>query len=340
MVTQNTIPSNPHILYCCELRNSFSAQVFPNTDIFLLENSSCSQVSEKTCALDGFRSSRYTIKVMKVLLWFGTTTAILILTGILYLLFLKPSNDRNWSPDQKVLSYADIDGDTIKIRNIRNFNYRTTTDYDPSYYDKTFDLKKLKSVWYIVEPFSGYKGAAHTFLSFGFEGDEYVSISVEIRKQVGESFSAVKGLLRQYELMYVIADEKDVVKLRSNYRKDRVFIYPIKTTPDKMRTLFLDMLERTNKLKEKPEFYNTIWSTCTTNIVSHVNKIVPGRVPFRFDILLPANSDRLAHELGLIETNLTLDETRKKFEINERALKYADSPEFSKKIRDTENLAP
>lgn len=271
---------------------------------------------------------------MKIILWLCGIAAILISIGIIYLFSIRPSNDRNWSPDQKTLSYADIDGDTVTVHNIRNFRYRTTADYDPAYYDKTFDLKKLQTVWYVVEPFSGYKGAAHTFLSFGFEGDEYVAISVEIRKEVGESFGAVKGLFRQYELMYVIADERDAVKLRSNYRKDRVFLYPVKTTPEKMRVIFLDMLERANKLKENPEFYNTLFSTCTTNIVSHVNKITPGRVPFRFDILMPANSDRLARELGLIDTDLPLEAARKKFEINARAMKYADSPDFSKKIRE------
>jgi hypothetical protein len=119
-----------------------------------------------------------------------------------------------------------------------------------------------------VEPFSGIPGSAHTLLSFEFENDIFVAISVEIRKEKGESYHPAKGLFDQYELMYVIGDEKDLIKLRANYRKDTVFLYPIKAEVEDIRSLFLDMIARTNKLKEKPEFYNTLTNTCTTNIVA------------------------------------------------------------------------
>lgn len=259
----------------------------------------------------------------------------------LFSLIVRPSLDRDWTKDQKILARATIDGDLAKITNIRNINYRSTTDYDVHYYDQTFDLNKLNSVWYMVEPFTGHgAGAAHTLVSFGFEDGSYVAISVEIRKEMGESFGAVKGLLRQYELVYVIADERDVIKLRSNYRKDQVFLYPIKTTKENMRKLFLSMLERANGLATKPEFYNTLTSTCTTNIVSHVNDIVPDRVPFSFKVLMPAYSDELAYKIGLFETKtpdgktMTLEELRAKYKINEKAEKYAEDPEWSRKIRE------
>jgi len=244
-----------------------------------------------------------------------------------------PSNDRDWAKDQSILPYAKINGDLVSIKNVRNFTYASTTSYTSGYYDKTYDLTKIKKVWYIVEPFSGFVGSAHTFLSFEFEGDQFVSISVEIRKEKGESFSAVKGLFNSYELMYVIADERDVVKLRSNYRKDLVYVYPIKTTQEKTKALFLDMIERTNKLKEQSEFYNTLTSTCTTNIMQHVNKITPQKVPFSYKVLLPSYSDKLAYDLGLIDTTLSFEEARAKYLINDRALKYGNSPDFSVKIR-------
>jgi hypothetical protein len=244
-----------------------------------------------------------------------------------------PANDKEWSVDQRILPFAEFNGDLVTIHNIRNFAYSSTTSYTQHYYDKTFDLRKIKSIDYIVEPFSGYKGAAHTFLSFGFEGDEYVAISVEIRKEKEESFSAVKGLFRQYELMYVVADERDVVKLRTNYRKDDVYMYPAKIAQEKMREIFLDMLTRANKLREKPEFYNTIANNCTTNIVSHVNRIKAGRIPFHISMIFPKHSDRFAYELGLIDTTLPFDEAQKKFHINERAMKYANDPKFSVRIR-------
>lgn len=253
---------------------------------------------------------------------------------IALIILVRPSNDRDWSVDQAILPSVEIYGDMVNIHNIRNFSYASTTSYTPAYYDATYDISKLKRVWFVVEPFSGYVGAAHTFLSFEFEGDRYVSISVEIRKEKGESFSALKGLLRQYELMYVIADERDVVKLRSNYRKDEVFIYPIKADDDEKRALFLDMVHRADTLATKPEFYNTLTNTCTTNIVAHVNKIAPRRVPWDIDILFPANSDRLAYDIGLIDTGLSFDDMRATYLINDRAKKYADAPDFSVKIRE------
>lgn len=262
-----------------------------------------------------------------------TVFLILCLYGVLAI-FTEPSNDRVWNTDQDILPYAKIQGDLVSIHNIRNFLYASTTEYTARYYDKTFDLNKIKRVWYVVEPFSGIPGSAHTFLSFEFEGDQFVSISVEIRKEKGEDYHPIKGLFNAYELMYVIADEQDVIKLRSNYRKDLVYVYPAKTTPEKVRTLFLDMINRANDLKENPEFYNTITNTCTTNIVKHINTITPGRVPFlNLRILLPANSDELAYELGLIDTDLPFEAARTRYFINDRALLYADRKDFSVKIR-------
>lgn len=259
----------------------------------------------------------------------------LVLIYFIFSLIVRPSNDREWNIDQAVLARATFEGDTVSITNIRNITYRSTSDYDVHYYDKTFDLNELESVWFMVEPFTGHgAGAAHTLLSFGFEGGDYVAISVEIRKEKGESFSAIKGLLRQYELTYVIADERDVIKLRSNYRKDKVFLYPVQTTKENARALFVSMLERANKLADEPEFYNTLTSTCTTNIVSHINDLVPGRVPLSLKVLMPAYSDELAYELGLLDNSMTLEQLREKYLINEQAEQYADDPLFSVRIRE------
>ena len=275
--------------------------------------------------------SHFFKKAGKTVLW---SIGLLILAHFIFSLIVRPSLNRDWNIDQAVLARATFNSNLVSISNIRNINYRTTKDYDVRYYDKTFDINKLESVWYMVEPFAGHgAGAAHTLVSFGFEGGDYVSISAEIRKEKGESFSAVKGLLRQYELVYVIADERDVIKLRSNYRKDEVFLYPVRTTKERMRELFISMLKRANKLATEPEFYNTLVSTCTTNIVAHINEIVPGRVPFSFKVLMPAYSDELAYKLGLFDTSMTLEQLREKYRINARAMKYADDPLFSVRIR-------
>lgn len=248
--------------------------------------------------------------------------------------FIKPSNDREWNTDQAILPYADISGSIATIHNIRDFTYASTTSYTPAYYDSVVDISTLKKVYYVVEPFSGFPGSAHTFLSFEFSNNKFLSISVEIRKEKGEKFSAIKGLFNQYELMYVIADERDVIKLRSNYRKDLVYVYPIKTTPEKGQQLFVDMLNRANKLRYKPEFYNSISNTCTTNIVAHINSISPQRIPFSLKVLLPGYSDSFAYDLGLIDTTLSFPQAREKYFINDKAMKYANDPDFSVKIRE------
>ncbi|MES0490455.1 MAG: DUF4105 domain-containing protein [Leptospirales bacterium] len=250
-------------------------------------------------------------------------------------IFIRPSNERDWSTDQAVLPFGVMEENLIHLKNIRNFTYESSTKYEPGYYDKTFDLNSITNVYFIMEPLSSFEGIAHTMLSFEFEGGNFISISVEIRKEKGESFSPISGLFRQYEIMYVIADERDIVKLRSNYRKDPVYLYPGKpSSHENLKKLFLSMIERANELKDHPEFYNTLTNTCTTNIVSHINDITAGRVPFSYKVLLPGYSDELAYKLGLIDTNLPFKKIREYYKINDQALKYADSEDFSIKIRE------
>jgi hypothetical protein len=251
------------------------------------------------------------------------------LIAILVLL-RRPSNVRDWSTDQKILATAAIRGDLVEIRNVRNFRYRSETDFMPAYETRTYDLRKLDSVWFVVERF-GAGGLAHTFLSFGF-GEEYVAISIEIRKEKGETFSPLKGMLRKYELMYVIGDERDLIGLRTNYRKDVVYLYPVKTTREKMRRVFLDMVARANKLAREPEFYNTLTNNCTTNIVRHVNTISPRRIPFSYKVLLPAYSDSLAMDVGLIESRGSLEETRDLHRIDQIAQVTGISGDFSQRV--------
>jgi len=242
-------------------------------------------------------------------------------------------NDRVWSPDMARMPAARFAGSLVHVSNIRHAQYETVDRYTVTWYDRTFDLDRLESVWYMVEPFSGMKGPAHTLVSFGFSGGEYVAISVELRREPGEHFSPLKGMLKQYELMYVVGDERDLIKLRTNYRKDDVYLYPVRATAEQRRTLFVSMLRRANALRERPEFYNTLTNTCTTNIVRHVNEISPRRVPLSFKVLLPGYSDQLAYDLGLIDTDLPFEQARQRYRVNARALQFADSARFSTLIR-------
>lgn len=264
----------------------------------------------------------------------GRFLLMLLALGYLALIvLLRPSNDRDWTPDQERIATAVFNGDSVLVRNVRNARYRSVDDYDVHWEDRLYDLRRLESTWFVVEPFADWRGPAHTFLSFGFGGGEYVAVSVEIRKEKGESFSPLAGLLRQYELVYVIGDERDLIQLRSNHRRDDVHLYRIRATPEKMRALFVSMLERANQVAREPEFYNTLSNTCTSNIVDHVETIAPGRIPFSYKTLLPGYSDDLAYELGLIDTTLSRDQYRAAHRINELALRHADSEDFSEAIR-------
>ncbi len=246
---------------------------------------------------------------------------------------LKPSNERNWNPDQARLPIATIDGERVRIDNVRNAYYRSTSDFDVRWETRYYDLADLETVWFVVEPFGGWRGPAHTFLSFGFAGGDYVAISVEIRKERGESFSPLRGLLREYELMYVVGDERDLIGLRANHRRDAVYLYPVRASAQGRRRLFLDMLARANQLARSPEFYNTLTSTCTSNIVDHIEAIAPGRIGFSPRTVLPAYADDLAYDLGLIDTVLPRERYREAHRINAAAAAHADSPDFSIAIR-------
>ena len=267
-----------------------------------------------------------------------------ILITLVLLLFCawglkRPAGDRNWAEDQAILPWAEIDGNLVRLHNIRNFIYRSLHNSTPGYYDKTFDLGQISSVGYVVEHFSDWKGAAHTLLTFEFETEDapgehdYLAVSVEIRKEKGETFSALEGLLRNYELMYVIADENDVIKLRTNYRKNPVYLFPVNATREQAKALFLDMIRRANKLRRRPEFYNTITNTCTTNIVLHVNRMSPEHIPFNFRVLLPGYSGRLAYELGLLDKSLPFKQLKERSLITGHAQKYNDGDDFSQTIR-------
>lgn len=245
----------------------------------------------------------------------------------------RPSNHRDWMPDQARLPRVELDGRRVRVHNLRNARYRSTSDYDVAWEERTYDLDRLRSAWFAVEPFAGWKGPAHTLMSFGFEDDNFLAISVEIRKERGEEFSPWKGLVRQYEIMYVLGDERDLIGLRTNHRRDRVYLYPVRAPRERIEQMLVGMLRRANRLAEEPEFYNTLTSSCTTNIVRHVNELVPGRVPWSYKVVLPGYSDELAYDLGLIDTDLPFAEAQRHFRIDEKAQRFGDGEGFSEKIR-------
>ncbi len=245
-----------------------------------------------------------------------------------------PTNQANWAPNQAVLAWAEFDDNLVTIHNVRNTVYRSADDYTVGHYDKTYDLDKLDSVDFIMVPLQFVPGGAHTFLSFGFEGEDYVAISVEVRRTVGDEFAAVKSIVKPYELMYVVGDERDLIQLRSVHWLSDVYMYQAEAPREQMRILFVDMLERANKLKREPEFYNLVTNNCTTNIVRHINVVSPSKVPYGYQVLFPAYSDRLAYHLHLIKVDGSFERTKQQARINEVAYVFRDDPKFSVKIRE------
>ena len=214
---------------------------------------------------------------------------------------LRPSNNRDWQPEVAVLPYATIEGDRVTVHNIRNFDYRTETEFTRAYYDKTFDLQQLESVDLIAVYWMGPQ-VAHIFLSFGFAGQDHLAISIEARKLRNEGFSTVKGFFRQYELYYVVADERDVIRLRTNYRKDppeEVHIYRIHGATGNGQRMFLSYMDKINALREQPEFYNSLTTNCTTNIWLQ-SRVNPSHLPFSWKILISGHVPEYLYELSLI----------------------------------------
>lgn len=247
---------------------------------------------------------------------------------------LAPSASRDWIPEQAVLPEAEFTGDVVHVRNIRDWDWRGDREPVARYTDRTYSLGRVDSIWYVLTPFAqSWRGPAHSFLSFGFDDQDYVAISVEARKEVGEVYSPVGGMLRRYELMYVVGTEQDLIGLRVFRHGGDVHVYPVRATKEGIRSLFIDMLERANRLATKPEFYGTLRNNCTTNILEHVNRLAPRRIRFGPRVLLPGYSDALAHDLGLLDTDLSLEAARAEFRVNDRVRRHIDSPAFSTAIR-------
>jgi len=246
-------------------------------------------------------------------------------------LFMQPSNSRNWQPDVAVLPWAEINGRRVTIHNIRNCEYRSETDYTVHHYDKTFDLATLKSVDLSLV-YWGSPYIAHTMLSFGFDGEGIVCFSIETRKEVGESYSVIKGFFRQYELTYVVADERDLIGLRTSYRDEQVYLYHINASEDFIRKVFLDYLREMNSLKDHPEWYNAFTGNCTTGMRGHT---VPYDPDARFDWRFIVNGfiDEMLYERKAIDATLPFPELKKLSLINARANGMDKSPDFSQMIR-------
>jgi hypothetical protein len=246
-----------------------------------------------------------------------------------------PRHDRIWAPDNERLAAVRRSDDRITISNVRDARYRTTDDFDVRWTERTVDLDRLESVWVMVEPFREHPSIGHTILSFGFSDGQYLAVSTEVRREPGEEYGVWTGMLGKFELMPLVADERDVFGLRANHRRDDVYLYPLRLDAAERERVFLAALAAIETRLQTPAFYHTLTSNCTTTMVELLRAARPDLLPaWHWSYLLPSSFDRLLLARGLVDTELDLEAARVAHRINPRAGNGADTlPDFSARIR-------
>ena len=258
--------------------------------------------------------------------------AIVLLLGVVaWWISIPPSHDRNWRPEVAVMPRAVIEGDRVRLTGVRNFDYRSRNDFTVRYETREVQLSHLVALDFYISYFTeGPVG--HTFVSFIFDNAPPLSISIETRPEVGEGFAPIASMFKQFELIYVVGDERDIVGVRTNHRREPVYLYRLNTAPDNIRRLLLVYLERINELADRPEFYHLFSNSCTINIVRYANAAGrAGRLDLRH--ILNGWIDRYLYLSGRIDTTLSFSELRRRSLINEAALAADGAPDFSQRIR-------
>jgi len=219
----------------------------------------------------------------------------------------------------------------VRINGVRDFDYRSRNDFTVRYQEREVSISHLTSIDFFVSYFL-IKPVAHTFLSFNFDNAPPVCISIETRPEEGRGFEPIPSLFKQFELIYIVGDERDLVGVRTNFRGEDVYLYHIRTTPDRARKLFRIYLDRINELANQPEFYNLLTNSCTINIVRYLR--MAGKA-WRFDFRYVLNGfvDSYLYSLGLLDTDLPFAELRLRSRINDAAQAGNNSSDFSERIR-------
>jgi hypothetical protein len=270
-------------------------------------------------------------------LWLSRRPRMRIVLGALFLgvvawwIAIPPSHDRPWRPEAAVMPRAFIDGERVRFTGVRNFDYRSRNDFTVHYEEREVQLSQLTGLDFYVSYWSeGLVG--HTFLSFTFANAPPLSISIEARPEEGEGFDPLGSLFKQFELIYVVGDERDLVRVRTNHRRETVYLYRLNTSANDARRLLLIYLDRINELADRPEWYHLLSNNCTLNIIRYANAV--GRKG-RFDIrhLLNGLIDSYLYHSGRVDTTLPFDELRRRSLINDVAQAADAAPDFSQRIR-------
>lgn len=273
--------------------------------------------------------------MVKLFLALGLLVLAVAAFGLFLLSRGSPRNDRDWAADHARPAQVELDTEEVRIHDLRDFRYRLDGAFEERYRDEVYRLEDARAVWFVLAPFADrFRGLAHGFVSFEFAGGRYVALSIEARREEGESYALLGGMMRAFEVTYVIGTEEDLIGQRAA-RGDTLFLYPSRATPEQTRALFVDMVGRAGSLLEHPEYYNTLVHNCMTMLRDHVNRIAPDPLPWGWGILLPGFSDRLALDHGLLATDLDLDGARARFRVDRAAREALGSGEvFGARIRE------
>jgi hypothetical protein len=289
------------------------------------------------------------LTIFGLILWIGFSAAVLValwsrriaqglyafLAAFAMLLlwwhYLQPSNSYIWADDVAQMMYGVVDGPRVTLHNVRNFDWRSDTDYTQRWETRQYDLDRLESVDMIMSYWSG-PAIAHMLVSFGFGNADYVVFSVEIRREKGENFSEVGGFFKEFELSIIAADERDVIRVRTNVRGEDDYLYRIRMTKSDMRSLFLAYIDQANGLVHEPRFYNTVTANCTT-LVYHMMKRIVSHLPLSYSLLLTGYLPEYVYGIGGLDSHYTFQELRARGRITERARAADRSASFSTDIR-------
>jgi hypothetical protein len=265
--------------------------------------------------------------------WFSVAIGFIVFFGItIWWQSLKPVDDRNWQPDVAETAWTERDGDKITIHNFRNFDYQPGLPPKPRWETKVVDLSQLRGVDLFIN-FWGSTLICHPIVSFQFGPDDHVAISVETRMAQGQSYSTVRGFFKQFALIYIVADERDVVRVRTNYRHEQLYLYRTSVQPERARALFLDYLKTVNALHERPQFYNALTSNCTTNVRTHTAATTTKPAPWDWRMLVNGTVDELVYERGGFASHLPFAELKQRSLIDDRAQAADRALDFSERIR-------
>jgi len=245
---------------------------------------------------------------------------------------IRPSNERPWQPDVTRPPYAQLHGDELTVHNVRNFDYRSETDFTEHWETRTYDLAKLDRLDFFMS-YWGSPSIAHTIMSWAFTDGQHLAVSIETRKEVGEAYSPVAGFFRQYELYYVAADERDVVGVRTNYRGENVYLYPLRTPRERVRRLLLEYVESMNRLATTPDFYNAGTQNCTTTIRTNMEHTGVS-MPLDWRFFVNGYLNELLYEKNVVDTSRPLAEFKSASLIDARAKAADGDPNFYRRIRE------